>query len=151
MRTIRRRIRVGADVQVLTGVGHSAAEGIQRLAVRVVVDCRPLVVRKRLNLKNGTSGRTARHAGVSRVGGLLVKSVLQTQAEGVAEVVLVVIKRVGERVHRLHRSGHGHEGVSAHARGDSSVVLSSGNRHEVDGRCLQLTGKGTEVVRVQGR
>jgi len=87
---------------------------------------------------------------VSRVGGLLVESVLQAQAEGVAEIIVVVVERVGERVHRLHRSSHGHEGVRAHASGDSSVILSSRHRHEVDGRRLQLTGKCTEIVRVQG-
>jgi len=87
---------------------------------------------------------------VSRVGGLLVESVLQAQAERVAEVIVVVVERVGERVHRLHRSGHRHEGVGAHTSSGSSVVLSSRHGHEVDGRRLQLTGKCTEVVRVQG-
>ena len=133
-----RRIGAGADVEVLTGIGHGA-ERVEGLAVRVVVDHRPFVIGDRLHFVKCACRRAAWHTRVRRLGGLLIEGVLVKR--GVVEghwkvhVVLVVVQREDKGVHRLHRAGHGHEGIGVHS-GCHRIAVGGGSRHEVDGRGL---------------
>nr|POE47236.1 hypothetical protein CFP56_00568 [Quercus suber] len=153
-------IRVGADVQVLAGVGDGAGEGVDGVAVvgvGVVVDHGPFVVRHGLHLQDGPGRGTARHARGGGVDRLLVERGLQREGE-VDAVGRIVVERVGERVHRVHGTGHGGE-VAERTRSDAgphAERLGGGRGHEIDGRglelCPELVGReGVHGQAVAGR
>lgn len=67
------------------------------------------------------------------------------EAHGEHHLILVVIKRVHEGIHRFHWASHGHEVCRVHSCGDS-VVVSRRRGHEVDGRGLELAAERRSIV-----